>query len=107
MLDVLRPWLVRLEEGMTQSLLSRQEQESLYLEFLMEAQWRADIKTRYEAYARGKLNGWLSANDIRELENMNPLPEGGDDFWMPVNVQVVGAPPPPVPSPVLLPGPAA
>ena len=31
-------------------------------------------------YAVGRQNGWFSANDIREMENMNPIPdeEGGN-----------------------------
>ena len=28
-----------------------------------------------EGYAIGRQNGWLSTNDIRDLENMNPVPD--------------------------------
>ena len=87
--DSLEPWLVRIEEQIGLSLLTPMERRSLYPEFLMDAQWRADIRTRYEAYARGRQWGWLSANDIRELENLNPI-EGGDDYWQPVNMFAVG-----------------
>lgn len=89
MLDALRPWLVRWEEQISKDLIVPRERASYFAEFLMEAQWRADIKTRYDAYSKGRQWGWLSANDIREFENMNPV-EGGDDYWMPVNVQAMG-----------------
>ena len=43
---------------------------------------RGDYKSRMEGYAIGRQNGWLSANDIRALENQNPIPkeEGGDAY---------------------------
>ena len=47
---------------------------------------RGDIRSRYQAYAIGRQNGWLSANDIREKENENPLPdEQGDIYTIPTN----------------------
>ena len=35
-----------------------------------------------QGYATGRQNGWYSANDIREKEDMNPIPaeQGGDDY---------------------------
>ena len=45
----------------------------------MDGLLRGDTKSRYDAYAVGRQNGWLSANDIRELENQNPIP-GGDGY---------------------------
>lgn len=46
---------------------------------------RSDIKTRYAAYATGRQWGWLSTNDIRELEDMNRIPEG-DIYLQPLNM---------------------
>ncbi|MFH1346196.1 MAG: hypothetical protein ABIL01_34090, partial [Pseudomonadota bacterium] len=63
---------------------------------------RGDIKTRFEAYRTGINNSWMSANEIRKMENLDPLPgEQGDTYWMPVNMAPVerhlageiGAPP--------------
>lgn len=88
--DSLEPWLVRIEEQIHLSTFTAQERRRYYPEFLMDAQWRADIQTRYAAYARGKQWGWLSTNDIREMENMNPIADG-DDYWQPVNMVPVGA----------------
>ena len=43
---------------------------------------RGDYKSRMDGYAVARQNGWMSANDIRALENMNPIPaeEGGDEY---------------------------
>jgi HK97 family phage portal protein len=46
---------------------------------------RSDIKTRYAAYATGRQWGWLSVNDIRELEDMNTIPEG-NIYLQPLNM---------------------
>ena len=50
---------------------------------------RGDQKSRYEAYAIGRQWGWLSANDIRRLENMPPVP-GGDIYMQPLNMVDAG-----------------
>ena len=47
---------------------------------------RGEIKDRYAAYAIGRINGWLSSNDVRKLENMNPI-DGGDIYIIPLNMQ--------------------
>lgn len=54
----------------------------LYVRFNMDGLMRGDYKSRMEGYAIGRQNGWMSANDIRELENMNPIPDadGGNEY---------------------------
>lgn len=81
----LRPWLVRWEQAIWLQLLTPEERKRYFAEHLVDGLLRGDIKSRYEAYAIGRQNGWLSANDIRELENMNPIP-GGDAYWTPMNM---------------------
>lgn len=81
----LLPWLKKLEEELTVALLSPDEQEEYFIEFLVDGLLRGDLKTRYEAYAVGRNNGWLSANDVRRMENMNPI-EHGDVYLVPVNM---------------------
>lgn len=81
----LRPWLVRLEQRMNQQLLTPAEQQQYFIEFLVDGLLRGDIDSRYRAYATARQNGWLSANDIRKLENMNPV-EGGDVYLVPLNM---------------------
>jgi len=44
---------------------------------------RGDYKSRMEGYAIGRQNGWMSANDIRELENQDLIPaEAGGDLLL-------------------------
>jgi len=83
----IRPWLVRFEQSIYRDLLSEAERQRHFAEHLVDGLLRGDIKSRYEAYATGRQNGWLSADDIRELENMNPLPDGqGQMYLVPVNM---------------------
>ncbi|SDX45301.1 phage portal protein, HK97 family [Marininema mesophilum] len=83
----IRPWLVRWEQAISMKLLSPVERKSLFTEHKVDGLLRGDIKSRYEAYSIGRQNGWLSANDVRDLENMNPLPEDqGDMYLVPLNM---------------------
>jgi hypothetical protein len=50
---------------------------------------RGDLKTRFEAYHLGRQGGWLSVNEIRDMENMNAI-DGGDAYLEPLNMQPVG-----------------
>lgn len=89
--DTLRPWLVRWEQAIALRLISPRDRGTIYVEHLVDGLLRGDQQSRYQAYAIGRLNGWLSANEIRERENMPPIP-GGDAYWMPLNVAPVMAP---------------
>lgn len=79
------PWLVRWEQALARDLLTDEEQEEYYFEFNVNGLLRGDIKTRYAAYAQGRQWGWLSINDVRDLENMNRI-EDGDDYLSPTNM---------------------
>lgn len=83
--DTLQPWLVRHEQALSRDLLTSDEQQSLFFEYLVEGALRGDIQSRYAAYAVGRQWGWFSANDIRERENLNPI-EGGDSYLTPLNM---------------------
>ena len=78
----IRPWLVRIEQAMNRALFSEEEKERYFVQFNMEGLIRGDYKSRMEGYAIARQNGWMSANDIRRLENMNPIPdeEGGNVY---------------------------
>jgi HK97 family phage portal protein len=79
----IRPWLVRWEQSINRDLLTEQDRANGYFaEFLMDAFLRGDTKSRYEAYASAIQNKWMSANEARIKENMNPR-EGGDVFENP------------------------
>ena len=85
--DIALPWYVTWEQAVALSLLSEQERGRYYAEFMAEIMLRGDTKSRYEAYAIGRQWGWLSANDVRERENLDPLPgEEGDIYLVPLNM---------------------
>lgn len=85
--DTLRPWMVRWEQECNRKLVSRPERNIQYVEHLVEGLLRGDIASRYSAYAVGRQWGWLCADDIRGLENMNPLPNGqGQIYLVPQNM---------------------
>lgn len=76
----LNPWVIRWEQAMEKSLLLPAERGRYFISFNLDGLLRGDYKSRMEGYAIGRQNGWMSCNDIRALEGMNPVPEeeGGD-----------------------------
>ena len=76
----LNPWVVRWEQSLQKALLSEKERKEYFIRFKVDGLLRGDYKSRMEGYAIGRQNGWLSANDIRSLEDLNPIEgeEGGD-----------------------------
>ena len=76
----LDPWVVRWEQAMTRVLLLDSEKPRYFIKFNLEGLLRGDYQSRMNGYAIGRQNGWMSANDIRELENLDRIPteEGGD-----------------------------
>lgn len=85
----LRPWLVRIEQGLRSQLLPFGAQGAYYFEHMVDGLLRGDIKGRFEAYALALQNGWLSINEVRKKENMNPV-DGGDAHRYPLNTGEVG-----------------
>lgn len=87
----LRPWLVRWESAIKRALFLDEEKEDYFAEFLVDGLLRGDIGSRYSAYAVGRQNGWLSVDEIREFENLNPLPDDtGKIYLEPLNMRPVG-----------------
>jgi HK97 family phage portal protein len=76
----LDPWVVRWEQAIKRALFSESEKKEYFVKFNVDGLLRGDYQSRMNGYAVGRQNGWLSANDIRELENLNRIPEelGGD-----------------------------
>lgn len=76
------PWVARWEQSLTQALLLPSEKKQYTIKYNLDGLLRGDYESRMNGYAVGRQNGWLSANDIRELENMNRIPaeEGGDEY---------------------------
>ena len=76
----LDPWVIRFEQAITAKLLTEVERRSVYVKFNLEGLLRGDYASRMNGYAVARQNGWMSANDIRELENLDRIDEaeGGD-----------------------------
>ena len=76
----LDPWVVRWEQAIHKALLLPSEKGTLFVKFNVDGLLRGDYQSRMTGYATGRQNGWLSANDIRKLEDLNKIPaeEGGD-----------------------------
>ena len=76
----LDPWVIRWEQSIQRSLLSKDEKAVYFVKFNLEGLLRGDYQSRMNGYAIGRQNGWMSANDIRELENLDRIPakDGGD-----------------------------
>ena len=77
---MLDPWVVRWEQSIQRTLLTPSEKKSYFVKFNVEGLLRGDYQSRMNGYATARQNGWMSANDIRELENLDRIPpeEGGD-----------------------------
>lgn len=79
----LRPWLVRWEKALTVSLLTPEEQEEFFVEFLVDGLLRGDTFTRFQAYKLAIDGGWMNRDEVRELENRSPIPDGeGQEFML-------------------------
>ena len=80
----LDPWLVRWEQSLQKALLSDSEKGQYFIKFNVEGLLRGDYASRMQGYATARQNGWMSANDIRELEDMNRIPdeEGGNIYTL-------------------------
>ena len=65
---------------MSRALLTPEEKKHYFFKFNVDGLLRGDYQSRMNGYATARQNGWMSANDIRELENLDRIPEeaGGD-----------------------------
>lgn len=76
----LDPWVVRWEQSMCRALLMESEKPTVFIKFNVDGLLRGDYVSRMSGYATARQNGWMSANDIRELENLDRISAnlGGD-----------------------------
>ena len=92
----LQPWIIRWEQNLQKALLTEEEKKNYFFIFNVEGLLRGDYQSRMQGYATARQNGWMSANDIRELENLDKIPteEGGDMYLVNGNMmplEMVGA----------------
>ena len=79
----LDPWCIRWEQSMSRVLLSESEKPQEFIKFNVDGLLRGDYASRMTGYATARQNGWMSANDIRELENLDRIPaELGGDLYL-------------------------
>ena len=79
----LDPWVIRWEQSLQRSLLLPGEKGKYFIKLNVDGLLRGDYQSRMNGYAVGRQNGWFSANDIREMENMNPIPdEQGGNLYL-------------------------
>ena len=79
----LDPWVIRWEQSIQRSLLSNDEKAVYFVKFNLDGLLRGDYQSRMNGYAIGRQNGWMSANDIREHENLDRIPaEDGGDLYL-------------------------
>lgn len=86
----LMPWLVSIESTLRKDTMTPEEKKQYYFKFNVDGLLRGDMKTRSEAQQKGVMGGWLSPNEVREMEDMNPY-EGGDEYRVPLNTEPAGA----------------
>ena len=88
----LDPWIIRWEQSMYRSLLNPDEKKKYFFKFNLEGLLRGDYASRMSGYATARQNGWMSANDIRELENLDRIPkeDGGDLYLINGNMLPLG-----------------
>lgn len=81
---VLQPWLSRIETSLNRSLLSPEEKKKYFFNFRVDGLLRGNYQSRMQGYATGINNGFMCANDIRRLENMDLIPDedGGNIFMV-------------------------
>ncbi|MDR1606385.1 MAG: phage portal protein [Streptococcaceae bacterium] len=72
----LQPWLNRIEQATNQALLTKEEKRDYYIKFNVDGLLRGDYASRMQGYSTGIQNGFLSPDDVRQLEDLNPI-EGG------------------------------
>lgn len=82
----LMPWLIRWEQECNAKLFTEQERgDGYFVEHVVDAFLRGDTTSRFNAYKMAREGGWMSVNDIRRKENMNPI-DGGDVYLSPLNM---------------------
>lgn len=94
--DCLTPWLVMWEQAIQRALFLKSEKTKYFTKFIVDALLRGDIKSRYESYATALDRGFMNIDEVRELEDRNPLPDGlGQKHYRPLNLVTIGEEPAP------------
>jgi HK97 family phage portal protein len=79
------PWAKRWEQRIALDCLGPSERRTAYLKHNFNAFLRGQTLDRYRAYQIGRMGGWLSSNDVRGFEDMDPIADG-DTYMAPLNM---------------------
>ena len=83
----IRPWAVRIEQRLNMQLLTPAERKQYFFEHLIDGLYRGDQTARADYFGKALSYGWLCKDEVREIENLNPLPDGqGQIYYVPVNM---------------------
>ena len=87
----LDPWVSRWEQAMVRSLLSKDDKKKYFIKFNVDGLLRGDYQSRMNGYSIGIQNGFMSPNDVRELENLDLIPdeEGGNTYMVNGNMMPI------------------
>lgn len=89
--DTILPWCVRWEQQLDKDVVPPADRGRYYTKHVIDGLLRGDIATRYAAYEKARLGGWMNGDEIRELENQNPTTDGsGSIYWRPSNMEPAG-----------------
>ncbi|MCA9053981.1 MAG: phage portal protein, partial [Planctomycetaceae bacterium] len=80
----LRPWIIRWERALNRQLLTDEQRERFYFKFNLNALLRGDSQARASFYQTMQQMGVFSINEIRDLEDLDPI-ENGDVRLIPSN----------------------
>lgn len=83
--DCLLPWCVRLEQEANIKLFGRAQMGVAYTKLNLMSLLRGDAKSQADAFKIGHDGGWLSANDIRRMMDLDPIGPQGDVYILPLN----------------------
>lgn len=79
----LDPWVIRWEQALKKALFTDTEKKDYFVKFNVDGLLRGDYQSRMNGYSVARQNGWMSSNDIRELEDFNKIPaELGGDLYL-------------------------
>ena len=90
MVQTIAPLTTKIEQALNRFLLREDEWGHFYFKFNVNAVLKADISTRWDSYTKALQNGVMCVNEVRELEELNPI-ENGNIYFQALNMTQMGA----------------
>ncbi len=86
--DSIQPWSKKFENEYDRKLFTATEKEDHYVKFNDNYLLRGDLTAKSNYYFRATAGGWMTINEVRAMEELNPI-DGGDEPLIPMNMQQV------------------